>query len=247
MGIPADAFLTKTDEQRFAETAKSSGRFEELMCRTAIKGKSELARPRRNRARATSHSSSYPTQKDNRFQSSPAWSFGGRHSDEIDTLASNNNFYLFGTHRCPQGEELLTDLRCRDAVAQDALDKVGRQWKSVPGPGTYRSPSCVGDPMSKGARDPTDVKVGEVNMGKTPSWGMGMTSRRVKPYHTLGDRPLVQHEGILRPPTPCAKKTIWGPPCSEKGVVPGPGTYFTRCHSAPSAFSDFQRPQMTAM
>merc|ERR1740133_941875 len=92
--------------------------------------------------------------------------------------------------------------------------------------------------MSKGSRNRSDIPMGQIMHNKTPSWSLGLTARRPKAYHTLGDFPLVQHEGPLRPPTPSAKKTL-----AEKGVVPGPGNYFTRCNSAPSAFSDYFRPQ----
>jgi len=183
-------------------------------------------------------SGKYSTMKDTRFQNSPSWSFGGRHGDELDTLASNNAFFRGGTHRCPQGEELLDPLRRRDDKSIEELTKQGRQWKAVPGPGTYRSPSCVGNPMGVGGRDRTDLSMGNIQHNKTPSWSLGLTARRPKTYHTLGDLPLVQHEGPLRPPTPSAKKTL-----AEKGLVPGPGNYFKRCNSAPSAFSDFHRPQ----
>lgn len=199
---------------------------------------SRAATNRRQRQRAAR----FATMKDQRFQSSPSWSFGGRYGDELDTLASNNAFFAGGTHRCPQGEELLDHLRRRDDKHIEDLTKLGRQWKAVPGPGTYRTPSCVGDPMARSGRDRTDIPLGFNVHNKPPGWTIG-SGRRPKTFHTLGDNPLVQHEGLLRPPTPFAKKNpiekgVYGP-----GIVPGPGHYFKRCNSAPSSFSDFHRPQ----
>lgn len=227
----------------------------QLMCEkaqiargTSFKNEAVLTR-RRSRAsenrRMRGGNSKFLTQKDNRFQSAPSWSFGGRYGDELDTLASNNAFFGGGTHRCPQGEELLDHLRRRDDKHIQDLTKQGRQWKAVPGPGTYRTPGCVGDPMAKGGRDRNDIVMGTTMHNKTPAWTMGMTARRPKPFHTLGDHPLVQHEGPLRPGTPSAKKTagLMGLGVLGPGIVPGPGHYFKRCHSAPSAFSDFHRPQ----
>lgn len=214
---------------------------------SSFKNESAVTR-RRSRAsenrRQRSRAGKFMTTKDIRFQNGPSWSFGGRWGDELDTLASNNAFFGGGTHRCPQGEELLDHLRRRDDKHIKDLTEQGRQWKSVPGPGTYRTPGCVGDPMAKCGRDRSDIVMGTTMFNKPPSWTMGMTARRSHPFHTLGDRPLIQHEGPLtRPPTPSAKKTAAVKGMLGPGITPGPGHYYQRCHSAPSAFSDFHRPQ----
>jgi len=242
----APAVKSLTHSQLMRDKANSfKGSSFQGECAVTVK-RSRASENRRQRTRQ----SKFVSQKDLRFQSSPSWSFGGRYGDELDTLASNNYFYdKTGTHRCPQGEELLDHLRRRDDKHIEDLTKQGRQWKSVPGPGTYRTPGCVGDPMAKGGRDRNDIKMGQVMHNKTPSWTMSSTSRRPKTFHTLGDNPLVQHEGPLRPGTPCAKKTAGSMPMTtgsgaiDSGITPGPGHYFTRCHSAPSGFSDFHRPQ----
>jgi hypothetical protein len=136
---------------------------------------------------------------------------------------------------------LLDGGRRNDKHIED-LVRHGRQWKATPGPGAYRTPSCIGDPGAKSGRDRTDIPMGLAQHNKTPAWTM-LTGRRTKTFHTLGDQPLVQHEGALRPPTPSAKKSARDARCMGPGIVPGPGHYFQRCSSAPSAFSDFHRPQ----
>lgn len=195
-----------------------------------------------NRRRSTGRSDSrrrrhgskckYTTERDLRSQSSPSWSFGGRHGDELDTLASNNPFYQGGTHRCPQGEELLDHLRRRDDAHAEILKATGRQWKAAPGPGSYRSPCVIGSHQS--AREKVDI----VDMSKTPSWSLGTSSMRPNAFHSIGStqtQPIAAP--LRRPPTP-------GPKFAEaKNIVPGPGAHFKRCNSAPSVFSDFLRPQ----
>jgi len=183
----------------------------------------------------------YATSRDMRFSNAPSFSFGGRYGDEIDTLASNSPFFQFGTHRCPQGEELTDVFGRRDDKHHKTLKSLGRQWKSVPGPGSYRTPRCMGS-IEHGP-DKTDIDSRRISHSAPSSWSVGR-SLRTKNWHTTGGQtmnpgePLQQHEGPLyRPPTPAKGQT------EPTNMVPGPGHYHRRCSSAPSIFSDFQRPQ----
>eukprot|EP00434_Breviolum_minutum_P039151 symbB.v1.2.034754.t1/scaffold4541.1/size75942/8 len=82
--------------------------------------------------------------KDPRFASAPSFSFGSRSKNELNTLACNRSFFCkTGTHRCQDGETLLDALRRRDDKSQSALRDHGRQWKAVPGPGSYRVPRHI--------------------------------------------------------------------------------------------------------
>lgn len=167
--------------------------------------------------------------KDPRFASSPSFSFGSRSSNELNTLASNRSFFCkTGTHRCQDGETLLDPLRRRDDKSQKSLRERGRQWKAVPGPGSYRVPRFLGD----------IDRVSEISMGKSsypwqaPSWSMDGQSLRPAFYHTIGGvgHGFQQHEGKLRVPTP-------------RNITPGPGFYFKDSDCGVSIFSDYMRPQ----
>jgi hypothetical protein len=188
------------------------------------------------------------TVKDVRYSSAPSFSFGGRHGDELDTLSSNGPFYQFGTHRCPQGEEVTDAYGKRDDKHLEALKRFGRQWKTTPGPGAYRTPRGIGTTLEDGP-DKTDIAAQRHIHGKPPSWSIG-NSLRVKAWHThsgltMNGESLQQHEGPMpRPPTPIKQKHHSTMLAFEpKNITPGPGHYFKRCSSAPSSFSDFHRPQ----
>eukprot|EP00451_Oxyrrhis_marina_P009244 CAMPEP_0204324540 /NCGR_PEP_ID=MMETSP0469-20131031/10314_1 /ASSEMBLY_ACC=CAM_ASM_000384 /TAXON_ID=2969 /ORGANISM="Oxyrrhis marina" /LENGTH=334 /DNA_ID=CAMNT_0051306217 /DNA_START=72 /DNA_END=1075 /DNA_ORIENTATION=- len=141
---------------------------------------------------------------------STAWSFGGRWAEEVDTLAANRpQFSKTGTHRTPQGEELLDHLARRDDKQQEVNRKAGRQWKAGPGPGAYRTPRTVGD----GAAE-RDLNLDEVNIEQQPIWSIG-TARRKRTYATLGgSQGQWQHEGLLTHPK------------SDFNLTPGPGTHY---------------------
>ncbi|CAE7397892.1 trpB2 [Symbiodinium sp. CCMP2456] len=165
--------------------------------------------------------------RDPRFASAPSFSFGGRLHNELDTLASNRSFFCkTGTHRCQDGETLLDDLRRRDDKSQKKLREQGRQWKAVPGPGSYRIPRFMGD----------IDRAFEVSVGKnsapwrTPSWQLDSTSLRPVFYHTIGGvgHARQEHEGKLRVPTP-------------RNLTPGPGHYFKDSDGCVSMFSDYMR------
>mmetsp|Transcript_78343 Transcript_78343/g.227314 ORF Transcript_78343/g.227314 Transcript_78343/m.227314 type:complete len:197 (-) Transcript_78343:131-721(-) len=166
--------------------------------------------------------------KDPRLASAPAFSFGRRMKDELDTLSTKNAFYCKnGTHRAVNGESLLTKKGVRDDQYLEELRQSGRQWKATPGPGTYRVPRALATKV-----DPRkEVQLGPVSLtGRTPSWRFG-TSLRPRVYHTLGGSGHThEHEGPLRPPTP-------------RNLSPGPGRYYQHCDSCPSLFADFARPQ----
>jgi len=64
---------------------------------------------------------------------------------DLDRLAACNPFFAAGgTHRAAHGQLLLKDGRLFDKETQDNLKKVGRQWKAVPGPGSYRTSMIMG-------------------------------------------------------------------------------------------------------
>uniref|UniRef100_A0A7S2II30 Uncharacterized protein n=1 Tax=Zooxanthella nutricula TaxID=1333877 RepID=A0A7S2II30_9DINO len=166
--------------------------------------------------------------RDPRYASSPAFSFGRRLTDELNSLSSNSTFYCkTGSHRAPNGESLLGKNGRRDDRHMDNLIRLGRQWKATPGPGAYRTPRALG-----GRTDiAKEVQVGAVQIPcRTPTWRMS-TSTRPRVYHTLGGSGHThEHEGPLRMPTP-------------RNLSPGPGRYYQHCDSCPSLFSDFCRPQ----
>lgn len=149
--------------------------------------------------------------------------------DELNSLASNNAFYCkTGSHRAPCGESMLgAKAGRRDDHYLDEMRKTGRQWKTTPGPGTYRTPRalCCKTELSK------EVQLGMVAQpNRTPTWRIG-TARRQPVYHTIGGGGHThEHEGRMRVPTP-------------RNLSPGPGRYFQNCDSCPSLFSDFARPQ----
>eukprot|EP00913_Durusdinium_trenchii_P002265 g2091.t1 len=123
------------------------------------------------------------TSKDPRFASAPSFSFGSRSINELNTLACNRSFFCKnGTHRCTDGEILLDPLRRRDDKSQAKLRDHGRQWKAVPGPGSYRVPRFLGD----------IDQVREFSLGKSafpwhaPSWSLDGQSLRPALYHTTG-------------------------------------------------------------
>lgn len=163
---------------------------------------------RRRRAAA------YTTYANPGFNQSPAWSFGQRMTEEMDTLASNNPFYCkTGTHRCPQGEELLTHLRTRNDKQLDELVKEGRHWKATPGPGAYRTTRTIGD-----GEPGSDLNLDEANIDQQPIWSIPAT-RRQRTYHTIGTKVHTrkgpwQHEGRIDVPT------------SHFNLTPGPDYYF---------------------
>lgn len=169
------------------------------------------------------HHRPYSTKNNVTHLQGPAWTFGRRLSEELDTCASNNPFFCkTGTHRCPQGEELLTDLRVRDDSQIEQLVKEGRQWKVPPGPGAYRTTRTIGD-----GEPGSDLNLDEVNIDLQPLWTIGR-ARRQKIYHTLGtrvdtDKPY-QHEGRIDVP-----KTRFN-------LTPGPAYYFTGSDCGPSVF-----------
>lgn len=155
----------------------------------------------------------YSTQSNPGFCQSPAWSFGQRLTEELDTLASNNPFFCkTGTHRCPQGEELLTGIRTRDDKQIATLIKEGRQWKVTPGPGAYKTTRTVGD-----GEEGSDMNLDEVNIDQQPIWTIG-NARRQKFYHTIGTKLHTkgpyQHEGRI------------DVPMSRLNLTPGPDYYF---------------------
>merc|ERR550514_2727661 len=122
----------------------------------------------------------YATHKDPRFMSSPSWTFGGRYSDELDTLASNRPQYCkTGTHRAEFGELLLDHLARWNDTNQVALESVGRHWKAKPGAGAYRTPFYIG-------RGPEDmVKVDEVTANQFPEWTVEKFNRK-RTYQITG-------------------------------------------------------------
>mmetsp|Transcript_58727 Transcript_58727/g.109986 ORF Transcript_58727/g.109986 Transcript_58727/m.109986 type:complete len:210 (-) Transcript_58727:22-651(-) len=167
--------------------------------------------------------------RDPRYASAPSFSFGSRSTNELNTLACNRSFFCkTGTHRCQDGEVLLDGLRRRDDKTQAKLREQGRQWKAVPGPGSYRAPRFLGD----------IDRVWEVSMGKNsapwkpPSWGLDSASLRPIFYATIGGvgHGRQEHEGKLRVPTP-------------RNLTPGPGHYFKDSDGCVSIFSDYMRPQ----
>jgi len=170
----------------------------------------------------------YQAKKDPRHASAPAYSFGGRYPMELDVIANNNPFFCkFGTHRCPNGEKLLDQLRRRDDRNIDKLISKRQHWKATPGPGAYRIPRCVG--FFKGVKGEVDIE--DVMVDRPSEWKIG-TGRRFRTYHSLGPKHMDgwQHEGKLKYP-------------SEVNLSPGPGHYFQDSCGATSTFSDFVRPQ----
>mmetsp|Transcript_18481 Transcript_18481/g.50843 ORF Transcript_18481/g.50843 Transcript_18481/m.50843 type:complete len:189 (+) Transcript_18481:80-646(+) len=165
--------------------------------------------------------------KDPRFSSAPAFSFGSRSTNELNSMASNSAFFCkTGSHRAPNGESLLGRNGRRDDKHMDKLQSLGRQWKATPGPGAYRIPralSCKTDQKQ-------EIPLGNISMvNKSPTWRIG-SSRRAPVYHTLGGSGHThEHEGRMRVPTP-------------RNLSPGPGRYFKNCDSCPSLFADFSRP-----
>lgn len=169
----------------------------------------------------------FRSHKDPRYQSSPSFSFGRRSKNELNTLSNNRPFFCkSGTHRAPEGEVLLQG-GVRDDKVLEHLASSGRQWKSVPGPGTYRIPRTIGNLENS----KEEIAMSHVNLNsRSPTWGM-VQARRPSVYHTLGGSGHdQQHEGRLRFPTP-------------RNLSPGPGRYFQECDSCPSLFSDYHRPQ----
>lgn len=170
----------------------------------------------------------YHCKKDPRHASAPAYSFGGRYPSELDVIANNNPFFnKTGTHRCPNGEKLLDQLRRRDDRSLDKMIVNRQHWKATPGPGSYNIPRAVG--FFKGVKGEVDIE--DVMVEKPSEWKIG-TGRRFRTYHSLGPKPMDpwQHEGKLKHPSPV-------------NVSPGPGTYFQDSNSCTSIFSDFVRPQ----
>ncbi|CAK9104721.1 unnamed protein product [Durusdinium trenchii] len=157
-------------------------------------------------------------------RSAPSFSFGSRSINELNTLACNRSFFCKnGTHRCTDGEILLDPLRRRDDKSQAKLRDHGRQWKAVPGPGSYRVPRFLGD----------IDQVREFSLGKSafpwhaPSWSLDGQSLRPALYHTTGGvNGFYQREGnILRRPKP--------------NITPGPAHYFKDSHCGLSMFCDY--------
>lgn len=169
----------------------------------------------------------YHAKKDPRYASAPAFTFGGRYSEELDVLASNTPFFCkTGTHRCPQGEVLLDHLRRRDDRSIDKLIIQRRHWKATPGPGAYRIPRTIGDIEFK-----WDLHLDEINIDRAPIWKFG-TGNRSRTYHSIGSKPgdTWEHEGALQHPKPY-------------NLTPGPGHYFQDSCCGISTFTDFRRPQ----
>jgi len=180
-----------------------------------------------SRRSASRRKDRYCTAKDPRFKTGPSFTMGGKFGDELDTLASCSPFFQGGTHRCPQGEELLDQLRRRDDEHINELHKLGRQWKATPGPGTYRTPRDMGK-----VDRTREVSLGQIQMKNVGPSTIDFRSKRPVLYKTLGGLGhTADHEGpIPRYPTP-------------RNITPGPGHYFQGCSSAPTIFSDFHKPQ----
>jgi hypothetical protein len=169
----------------------------------------------------------FVTKRDPRFASAPSWTFGGRFSDELSTLASNRPQYCkTGTHRAEFGELLLDHLARRNDTNQAALERVGRHWKAKPGPGAYRTPFYMG----RGLDDM--VKVDEVMANQFSEWTIEKFNRKRTYQITGGYHPTTwEHEGLLKYP-------------SIRNITPGPGAYFQDSGAGLSIFNDYSRPQI---
>jgi len=177
----------------------------------------------------------FSSAKDPRYQSAPSFSFGRKSDSQLNTLACNSPIFCkTGTHRAPQGELLLGSRdRRRDDKVFEKLKAKGSQWKAgTPGPGTYRTMRTIGSHVEN---IKTEVNVSAIQFGdRGPTYRVGCGAARGRIYNTLGgsghDREPEAGEKYPRYPTP-------------RNIVPGPGRYHQDSDLAPSAFSDFMRPQ----
>ena len=79
---------------------------------------------------------------------------GAKSSSQSDRISSISPFFSeFGTHRAPHGGAVLDESRKFCRSKDDELIRTGRQWKTTPGPGTYRTVSVIGNPPNQDSVD----------------------------------------------------------------------------------------------
>ncbi len=95
--------------------------------------------------------------RDPRYGRVHGGSIGARRPQELNRLTAASPFFAsFGTHRSIYGEALLDPLRRLDVKESVKLFERGLQWRSTPGPGTYRTPVTVGQGFERRSKTPLD-------------------------------------------------------------------------------------------